>query len=203
MANRNAEAGGTGEPLHAHLPQARPRAITATRIGHDQQFRGLGIVLPAHVLPPGQDTVDGKIRRVVVNPHADPTAVLPDIIDSVGNDLAQLLVFKVVHQGFFGLALRLPLPASVFEIPDQLFLLGIHGNDWQAPAEKGPGLSIEILKLRIAVRVLGAFNRLGIGLQTVPHLVQQVGHFAIANVVALALQLGRQVPRAFAGPAQG
>ena len=60
-----------------------------------------------------------------------------------------------------------------------------------------------VFKLSIAVGVLGAFNRLDIGLQTVPHPMQQVGNSATSNVLASALQLGRQVPRALADPAQG
>lgn len=98
LANPNDKRGGMGEPLHADLPPARPRAITATRICHHQPFGGVGIGLPAHVLLPGEGAVAGNIRGARVHPVTDTTVVLPDIIiDFVGYDLAQILVPKVVH----------------------------------------------------------------------------------------------------------
>jgi hypothetical protein len=70
------------------------------------------------------------------NPDTDPSPVLADIIDSTGNNLTQFLVSDVMHQSRFGLAMWWPFPASPFEIPDQLFLLGIHGNERMTLAEK-------------------------------------------------------------------
>ena len=86
----------------------------------------------------------------MVHPDTDPTPVLSHIIDPVRDNLAQFPVCKVVYQGLFWLALRLPFATSVFEVPNQLFLLGVDGNDRQALTEKGLALRVDVFKLRIA-----------------------------------------------------
>src|SRR6516225_6307833 len=51
--------------------------------------------------------------------------------------------------------------------------------------------------------MLPAFQSLGIGLQTIPPLVQKISHFAFPDAIPLPLQLCGQMTRALRGPAQG
>ena len=52
--------------------------------------------------------------------------VVEDVIDAVGNHLAQGLVLKVMNPDFFGPALGAPLATAVAEIPDQFLLFRVH-----------------------------------------------------------------------------
>jgi len=57
-------------------------------------------------------------------------------------------------------ALRLPLSASVLEVPDELLLLGIHGNDRLPAVLKLPAFPVQIFELSVPVLMAGAFLRL-------------------------------------------
>ena len=48
---------------------------------------------------------------------------------------------------------------------------------------------MNILKLSIPVRMLLAFQSLGVGLQTLSHLMEKLSHLAVADLVALPLKL--------------
>jgi len=61
----------------------------------------------------------------MINPDTDPTLISDDIVNTVGDCLAQLLVLEVMASHFFRLPLWVPFLPSVLEVPDQLLLLGI------------------------------------------------------------------------------
>ena len=62
------------------------------------------------------------------DPDTDPAAVVGDIVDAVGDRLAQFLVLEVMDVDPPWMSLRAPLRARVLIIADQLLLLGIDGN---------------------------------------------------------------------------
>ena len=64
-----------------------------------------------------------------MNAHANPALVVHQIIDSIRNCFAQLLIQKVVHLDLFRLALGLPLTSSILEPTYQFFFLGVDRND--------------------------------------------------------------------------
>jgi hypothetical protein len=64
----------------------------------------------------------------VVCPNTDPAGVAPQVIDLVGDCLAQPRIGEVVDADLLGLAHRLPLPTAVGEAPDQLLFLGVHAD---------------------------------------------------------------------------
>jgi hypothetical protein len=76
-----------------------------------------------------------------------------------------------MHPHFFGLALWLPLSATVLEIPDQFLLFRVHRDDWLASLLEVLHLRIDELKLSISVWVGSALPRLAVGLQAVPMVV--------------------------------
>lgn len=77
----------------------------------------------AYPLPPATDYLYREVRRVVISLHADRARVGIHIVDAIRNGLAQSGIRKTVH------LLRLPrralLPAVVFELDQQLLLLGV------------------------------------------------------------------------------
>lgn len=132
----------------------------------------------------------GYVFRVRIALILSPVVVLVlEIRWTVGNDLAQFLVREVMHQGLLRFSLRLPFLAAVAEVPNQLLLFRIYGNDRQALLQEALGPGIHILKLSITVGMLIAFQSLGISLQAIPHLMKESGHLAIADAISLALQL--------------
>jgi hypothetical protein len=84
-------------------------------------------------------------------------------------------------------SLRLPFLAAVTVVSHQFLFLGVHGNDRQPLREELFGLSIPILKLSITIGMVAALDGIGIGLQTVPQLVERISHFAVADAVPLPL----------------
>ena len=58
----------------------------------------------------------------MIDANIDPPLIASQIIDTVGDGLAQLLVREVMRRNLFGLALRLPLSAGIGEVADRLLL---------------------------------------------------------------------------------
>ena len=133
-----------------------------------------------HLLVPG---------GVVVHPHTDPAAVIGQIVYPVGNGLAQILVQEIMQPHFFRLPLRLPFSPHIFEVAHQLFFLGVHRYHRLATTIKALGKRVDVFKLRIAVGVLPALQRLGISLKAIVELVQQVGDFS-RRVSSMVIGLG-------------
>src|ERR1700737_1478452 len=131
----------------------------------------------------------------MIDTHADPTLIVAHIIDPIGNRLAPFLIRKIMNQGLFRSGFGAPLLAVVAEVSHPFLLFIFHRNDWATPFEEPLGLSIDMLKLSVAIGVIAPFDGLGIALQTVFHLMEQVGHLAISNAEALSLQLFRQLGR--------
>ena len=101
------------------------------------------------------------------------------------------------------IALRTPGPPPVLEVADQFLLLGVHRNDRLALSLGPSDLVVEIVKLGVPIRVLGAFFRLAIRLQRVAELVQQSVDEARTHRMAQGLQLDRQLADALRRPSQG
>ena len=63
------------------------------------------------------------------------------------------LTREVVHADLFGITLRPPFLSAVLEIPDQLLLLGGHGDGRLLSLQKALYLFVDVFELRIAVGV--------------------------------------------------
>ena len=108
----------------------------------------------------------------MIDSNADPTLIVAHIIDPIGNRLAQFLIRKIMNQSLFRSCFGTPLLPVVAEVSYQFLLLGIHGNDRATLFQEPLGLSIDMLKLRVAIRMIAAFDGLGVALQTVFHLME-------------------------------
>ena len=58
-----------------------------------------------------------------------------------------------------------PTPSSVLEIANQLFFLGIYADHRPAVAQKEQFLRINVLKLRVTIRMLRSSQPFGVDLE--------------------------------------
>src|SRR2546425_4420170 len=191
-----------GQPLQFPFPQPHARAIAAAGVRGDEQRARAPIAGPAHLAPPSSDRLGREGRRVVINAHTDPPRVAREIVDPIGNRLAALRDEEVMDPHRLGLARRPPLSSRVLEVADQLFLLGIDGDDRLPGALSTPHLLVDVPELRVAIRMIRPLARLAIGLQTVTRRGQELGDQLPADGVAHALERLRQVTHALRCPAQ-
>src|SRR5688572_31390120 len=98
------------------------------------------------------------------HPDADPAGVVGDVIDAVGDRLAEVLVLEVMEVDPSWLALRAPLRARNLVVADQLLLLGIDGNYRLIGRLEFENAGIDIIELGIPVRVTTSLIGLGVPL---------------------------------------
>src|SRR5690606_2080830 len=170
-------------------------------VGCNEQFSCFGVALLANLLPPRFDRRHGEDGGVVVDTNAYKSSIGGHVVHAVGDRLANGSSRKVVHVDKFWLAFGLPFASTVLEVADELLLLRVDGNYRSSLADVRLSLGVDVLELRIAIRVLGSLHRLVGRLQAVAVLAQQLGYRLIADTNAVSLEhLGRQRVRAFASP---
>jgi len=139
----------------------------------------------------------------VVHAHADPALVPAQVVDPLGDRLAQDLVLEVLGPDLLRMAPPMPLPPGIAEIPDQLLLLGIDRDDRLALRLEGAHLAGDILELGVTIRVVAALLGLAVGLEAVAPVGEQGGDGLVADGMTHGGELLGQSPRALGGPAQG
>lgn len=87
MAHRNGQAQRIGQALQLRLPQPCAPAVTAARIGDDQQRLYMRIGVHAHLSPSLADRRDRKFSGIMVGTDADPAQIGRHIIDTIGDRL--------------------------------------------------------------------------------------------------------------------
>src|SRR4030081_1407169 len=103
---------------------------------------------------------------------------------------------------FHWIALRAQFTSAILEIAHQFLLFCIDGDDWFLPAQTPLHFAIEMFELGIAIRRIGPFLGLAVGLSAISQLVQQFRHYLMAHNIIHSFQLGRQVANALACPPQ-
>ncbi len=101
----------------------------------------------------------------MVQAHAHEAVVGCDIVDAVGDRLADGIGGKVVDIDQLGLALRLPFASHVLEITDQFLLLRVNGDHRNAAVDAVLGLGVDVLELRVASRMLSTLDGFARSLQ--------------------------------------
>ena len=105
-----------GQILQCDLPQAAAAAIAAAAVGRDQQFSSTAITLAP---------IFFHQRRIACAANCAvswsmPTLTQPwfsrQVVDPVGNRLAQLLIHEIVDPDLFGLAFGLPFTSTILEL---------------------------------------------------------------------------------------
>jgi len=104
----------------------------------------------------------------VIDADADPALVSAQVIDPLGDGLAQLLVEEVLGADLLGMATAAPFSPGVAKIPDQFLLFRIDRDDGLTFRLEGTHLLIDMLELGIAIGVVLALLGLAVSLQAVP-----------------------------------
>jgi hypothetical protein len=138
----------------------------------------------------------------MVHAHADPSGVGREIVDAVGHRPAEFPDQEVMHPDLFGFALRPPFPAAVLEVANKLLLLRIDRDHRLAGCQRLGHAAIDMLELRVAIRMLVALARLAIGLQAEMASLEQLADHGMADPVTPLRQFRRQSAQALARPAQ-
>ena len=178
--------------LEFPLPQPAPRAIAATAVGGDQHSLRRAILLAPQLLPPTPDRPDRKLRGVVADPHRDPRRIPANIVRAIRHRFAQLRIGKIVRLDGLRISLRPLRFARILQVSEHFLLLGVHRNGRFTTPLAGRHAIADVAKLTVPIRMVTAFPRLAIALQTVVQRHEHPPHRGRADGVALRLQLGRQ-----------
>src|SRR5512135_1121861 len=200
VADRDLKPGPIGERLKLHLPEPDPIPVTPAAVGADQQVPRLRIHLLPHPGPPLADALDGEAGRVMIDADVDPAHVPPEVVDAVGDRLANAGVREVVDLHLLRVPLGLPLPTSVLEVADQLLLLGVHGDDGPPGSDVSATDLADVSELGVAVGALLPLPHLGIRLEAVTEVVEQLADDAVADGQPPPGQGLGQLTGALAGP---
>src|SRR5207237_6626686 len=156
------------------------------------------IARAAHFDPPSSDRFSRESCRIVINADAHPPLIFRDVVDTVWNGLAEILIHEVMNTNFLRAALWLPFTSVVFKVADQFFLFGIDRDGRLTAILDRSNHDIDMLKLRIPIRMRRAFPRLAIALQTIARRFQQTTHSILADFAFSCRQLTSQSSGAFA-----
>ena len=98
------------------------------------------------------------------------TLITRQVIDAVGNSLADAILWKIVDKRFFGATHRLPFTPNVAEIAHKLLFLRVHRQYGLIPLHELIGLCINILELFVPIWMVGSLSVLLHRLQAVSKL---------------------------------
>ena len=138
----------------------------------------------------------------MIDPEIDPASIGGEIVNPVGHRAAELLDQEVVHPDLFRIARRTIFTPTVLEVADQFLLLRIDRDHRLALGQRSAHRRIDVVELRVPIRMAVALQRLTIALQAEAHAVQQFADQRTAHLVTLGLQFLGQPPQALACPAQ-
>ncbi len=143
----------------------------------------------AHYVPPGSNTVNRKLSGVRADADIYPALVLRQVIYAIRWDLPQSLIRKVVHFHFCGSTFLVVFLACILELSDVLLLLGVDWDNRAVAGPEEPHFFVNVLELRVSIRMIRAFLALLVGLQTVVQIGKQSANATLTDTVAFLLQL--------------
>ena len=203
VTHLDGQAGLIGQMLKLMLPDTGPISIASARISRDVKDFGVRVSAPAHPLPPVTNRGHRKGRGVVVTPDAHPPFIAGHVVDPIGNRLALRVGREIMHEHRWRTPRRLPFPARIPEVPHQLLLLRVDRDHRLPGGQKPVRRRIDMLELRVAVRMRGAFPTFARRLQSVAQTVEQAAHRGRTHAPPLLGQRRRQFCATLARPAQG
>ena len=96
----------------------------------------------------------------MINADVDPTIILVQVIDAVRDSNSQFLVAEIVNTYLFRPSSGAPLPTGILEISYQFPLFRVDGDHRLTPPLECSDLSVDVLKLSVAIRVRLPLSRL-------------------------------------------
>src|SRR6266704_3974300 len=154
------------------------------------------------MLPPAAQRLRSKRGGVMIHPYTHPSVVGRDVVHTIGNALAEVLVDKILSAYLQRLSLGMPFPPRILEIPDPFLFLRVCRYHRLPTFLKRLDLLVDMLKLRIAVGMGTAFLRFPVSLEAIMQVLEQPSDGVVAHLVALLREGLGEMPGAFAGPKQ-
>ena len=191
-----------GQLLEFDLPKANAGAVASAAVGGDRQGMGAQIAGASHDDPPGAYRIHGEGGGVVVDPDADPSFVVGDIVNAVGRGATKLGVDEVVDADRLGRSGWPVFTSAIPKVADEFFLLRIDGDRRLVGCDGGLDRFGDVSELRVAVDVTRSFKRLSIALKRVAKRLQQRPDNVVADAMPHRAKRVGQVPQAFRRPLQ-
>jgi hypothetical protein len=91
----------------------------------------------------------------------------------------------------FGLSVPVPLTATIAELPHEFLLFGIHRHHGLPLPLENRGPAVDVLELCISIRVMAAFERLAVGLETVAEVMEEAVDGPLTHPMPLGLESRR------------
>ena len=136
----------------------------------------------------------------MIGAYIDETRVAPHIVDPIGIGAGNFGFWKIMTLHLEWLFLWKPLSAAVVVVTNEFLLFCVHGN-YGIPLVKAFSNSrVDVSKLCIAVRMIGAFLGLAIALQAIVEVTKNLSNLLMANRVLLFCELRGNRSRALADP---
>jgi hypothetical protein len=200
MCHRYGQPRLVREFLEFAFPKANTGTVAAAAIGCDQDLTGPLVTCLSEFEPPAADTFDGECRRVAGNAEIDPAGIGGNVIHAIRRYLAKLWNSEIMHPNGLGMTPRAQLTPVVLEVSNELLLFRVNRYGRLPGRLKRIDEHIDVLELRIAVRVARALTGLAVGLQAETQATQQTSNQFLARGEALFRQGRGKVSLTLAHP---
>jgi len=115
----------------------------------ERSGKPLKLLLPPR-FQPCLDRFHREYGPIVIDPDTHEAVIGSHVIDAVRDGFASRISGTSTSSG----SRRLPFLARVLEVTDQLLLLGVYGDHGNAASNAVLSCGVDVLELRIAIRVL-------------------------------------------------
>ena len=201
MTNSNWDAYFICKHLKLQLPQSDATSIASTAICGDEQILGMGVCMTTNNLPPATDCLYCKRSRIMIRTYAYPTRVGSDVVNTIWIGAARFFD-KIMNLNFYRFPFWSPGLSIVFETANQLLFFGVDRNYRIGINQPLSNLGINMLKLRIAVRMARSFKGLFVALEAIANIYEKFANMCMADFMSHFTQFNCKGPQALAGPTQ-
>jgi hypothetical protein len=108
----------------------------------------------------------------VADPEVDPPIIGGDVVDAIRCHLAEFRDDEVMHPDRLGLPLGAQFAATILEVADQFFFLGVNGDRRLMSGQSLSHTLVDVVKLRVPIGIGAAFPGLAVALQAELLLLQ-------------------------------
>jgi len=96
----------------------------------------------------------------------------------------------------------MPLAAGILEITDKFFFLAVHRNARLATPQLCLDLAVDLLELRVEIRVISLFPNLSVRLETIARVLGQPAARYESDLIPLIVEFLSQLSETLGGPPQ-
>ena len=144
--------------LQLPFPQPIPGTIAAATVSGDYEPLSRRVAFSAKLLPPTINRCNSKLRCVRTDSDGHSCFIAMNVVNTIRHRLAFGLVRKVMGINRAGFPLGFVGLARIFLVSQRFFLLRVHRNGRFTTPLLGQHAGVDMLKLRIAIRMLLALS---------------------------------------------